>query len=163
MELLRAGAQGRLQLVLQCLEVAELSPDLKEFFLEAKTHRGTGLQTAAAQREKLANFLERKPQALGLANESQSFQVRIVVLPKATGGSRRTRKQGVSLVKANCVRGETDLSCYATDMHKRLLRGIYTLEYSLESSCRFYRLSGQSVAGESRRREILIAAAEYGK
>jgi len=121
--------------VLQCLEVAELSPGLPEFFLQAKTNWGTGLQAAAAQREKLANFLERETQALRLANESQSFQVRIGVLPEAPGGSRRARKQGGSLVEANGVRGEANLLCYATDMHwSGSCRGIYTLEYSPEST-----------------------------
>jgi len=116
-ELLLAGAQGRLQFVLQYLEVAKLSPDLNEFFLQAKTHRGTGLQAVSTEREKLANFPERKPQALRLANESQSFHVRIGVLPEATCGSRRTRKQSGALVKANGIRGETNLLCYTTNMH----------------------------------------------
>lgn len=43
MQLLLAGAQRRSQFALQGLEVAELSPDLKELFLQAKTHRGAGL------------------------------------------------------------------------------------------------------------------------
>ncbi len=103
--------------MLQCLEVAELSPDLKEFFPQAKAYRGTGLQAAAAQREKLAHFLQRKSQALCLADESQSSQVRIGVLPEAACGSRRTRKQGGSLVEANGIWGEANLFCYAVNMY----------------------------------------------
>jgi hypothetical protein len=107
-----------LQFVLQCLEVAELSANLKEFFLQAKTNRGTGLQATAPQGEKLANFLERKSQALRLANELQGFHIRIGVLPEATCGSRGTGKQGATLVKANRIRGETDLFCHATNVHR---------------------------------------------
>jgi hypothetical protein len=86
------------------LEVAKLSLDLKEFFLQSKTYRGARLQTVTAECEKIANLLERKPQALRLADEPQSFQVRIGILPEATCGSRRAGKQGGSLVKANGVR-----------------------------------------------------------
>ena len=103
--------------MLQGLEVAELFADLQEFFLQAKADGATRLQGSFAQGEKLLYFLERKSQTLSLANESQSFDVRLVVLPEAACGSRRTWEQGAALVKADGVRGEADFLCQATDVH----------------------------------------------
>jgi hypothetical protein len=91
-QLLLAGVQRGLQFTLQCLEVAELSADLNQFFLQAETNRGARLLAVATQRQKIANFLEREPQSLRLANESESLHVGIDILPVREGrGSKAVR------------------------------------------------------------------------
>jgi hypothetical protein len=51
----------RLQLALQCPQVAELLLNLEEFFLQANTYRSARLQAAAAQGHELANSFRENP------------------------------------------------------------------------------------------------------
>jgi len=134
-QLLGATAQSQSQLVLQLVKVVKFPLYVGQLFLQPALYRRTSLQAIPSQPQKPSDLTELESQALHAADERQRLDIAFAVPPKASLCPGRSRKQTVTLVKANRVNAEADLLCDDPNLHRlRSSPRSYTLEYSPESS-----------------------------
>ena len=84
-------SQSQPQLVLQPVQVAQFSLDVRQFLLQSALHRRARLHPVPTQPQKPPNLTELESQALHTAHEGQRFHIVFTVSSEATFSPRRPK------------------------------------------------------------------------